>query len=369
MIVGLFPGLLAIGGVQTVSRHLAASLAWMADGDRAYYRLLSFNDPAGIHELTVSGTRFSFRGFARNRPQFLAALLSAAAARPRLVLASHPFLASASAFVKALSPSAASIVSTHGVEVWSPLPFIRRHALRRANLVLAPSRFTAERLLSAQQLSPEKVRTLPWALDPNFLRLVQSGARAPLPFDFPRNRPTILAVGRWDAAEAYKGVDLLIAALPEILRSVPDAALVAVGAGTDLPHLRSLASQHGLQQSVIFLPPAQNESLVTLYEAADVFALPSSGEGFGLVYLEAMAVAKPVVALAHGGALDIVENCSTGFLIPPQDTGALAPTLTRLLLDPSLRLTLGREAHRRALTSFRFDDFRNSLCHLAKSTT
>ena len=134
MIVGLFPELLATGGVQTVGRHLAASLAWMANGDLASYRFLSFNDPAGIHELTVNDTRFSFRGFARNRPQFLAALLSAAAARPRLVLASHPFLAPASTLVKAVSPSASSIISTHGVDVWSPLPFIRRHALRRANL-------------------------------------------------------------------------------------------------------------------------------------------------------------------------------------------------------------------------------------------
>ena len=85
-----------------------------------------------------------------------------------------------------------------------------------------------------------------------------------------------------------------------------------------------------------------NEEVAACYAHADLFALPSTGEGFGLVFLEAMAFSKPVVGAASGGTTDVVEEGINGLLVPPNNVGALAQALSRLLCDESLRAELGR---------------------------
>src|SRR5207245_8658323 len=102
-----------------------------------------------------------------------------------------------------------------GIDVWEPLKGLRRRALRHANLVLAPSRDTADHVATEQGVAREKIRVLPWALDPQFEALITPGARNTPPREFPAGR-VILAVGRWLATERYKGMDTLISALPRL---------------------------------------------------------------------------------------------------------------------------------------------------------
>src|SRR5260370_15540283 len=94
------------------------------------------------------------------------------------------------------------ILCTHGIDGWEPLKGLRRRALRHANLVLAPSRDTADHVASEQGVAREKIRVLPWALDPEFEALILPRARSAPPNEFPAGR-VILAVGRWLAAEPY----------------------------------------------------------------------------------------------------------------------------------------------------------------------
>jgi glycosyltransferase involved in cell wall biosynthesis len=171
----------------------------------------------------------------------------------------------------------------------------------------------------------------------------------------------ILTVGRWDASEAYKGVDHLILALPRLLDAVPELHLVAVGGGSDLPRLERLALQSGVAARVHFLKPLQQEALWSAYQFCDVFALPSRGEGFGLVFLEAMAHAKPVVGGAHGGTPEIVEDGVSGYLVPHGDVAQLADRLGRLLTDETTRLRMGAQALERVRRDFTFDRFSRDL--------
>jgi len=174
----------------------------------------------------------------------------------------------------------------------------------------------------------------------------------------------ILAVGRWDRAEQYKGADTLIAALPRILKTAPDASLVLVGDGDDRPRLEQLAREHGVAERAHFLSGLTPEDLFACFAACDVFALPSRGEGFGMVFPEAMACGKPVIGGAHGGIPDIVEDGVTGLLVPHGDAEKLAQAFETLFNDPARAWEMAGRGRERVEQQFSFVQFQARLTHL-----
>jgi phosphatidylinositol alpha-1,6-mannosyltransferase len=206
----------------------------------------------------------------------------------------------------------------------------------------------------------EKIRVLPWGLDPQFEALLAPGSKVTPPHDFPTGR-VILTVGRWLATERYKGMDTLITALPRLLTQRPEVQLVLAGAGDDRAWLEDLAEQTGVNRHVHFLTGLSYSELAACYSACEIFALPSKGEGFGLVYLEAMAWGKPVIGGAHGGAPELIEDGVTGYLVPHGDPLQLATSIEALLADPALAKEMGARGRHRAEHEFRFNSFAKSL--------
>jgi phosphatidyl-myo-inositol dimannoside synthase len=364
-IVGLFPELLGVGGIQEAGRLTASALGEIASRHGWSVDFLSLNDPPGPHSLAVAGRAISFRGFGRAKMSFVLSAMgrvrAAARGGTRIILAAHPNLAVPADWMRRARLRAKTIVMAHGVDVWKPLPFFRRRALLRASLVLAPSRDTVQKLVDVQGVAPEKARRLAWPLSAGFLRMADAPAGLPVPPTFPQAGPVILTVGRWASSERYKGADELIGAIPQLQAAAPGLHLVAVGAGDDLPRLRELAAGLGIANRVHFLENLSREQVAACYARADLFALPSTGEGFGLVYLEAMAFSKAVVGVACGGTTDVVEDGVNGLLVPPHDAGALAHALGRLLGDEPLRTQLGRNGAEIVRRKYRFDVFRAEL--------
>src|ERR1043166_10198184 len=101
--------------------------------------------------------------------------------------------------------------------------------------------------------------------------------------------------------------------------------------------------------------------LASCYGHCELFALPSRGEGFGLVYLEAMACGKPVIGGAHGGAPEVIEDGKTGYLVPHGDAGQLAAAVETLLANPALAQEIGRRGKQRVENEFRFPVFAKAL--------
>ena len=359
-LIGLFPDLLGIGGIQEVSRQTVRALMDISAQGGWSCNLLGLNDPPGIQEYSTGAKTISFRGFGRSKLRFVLAALQNARKKPRIVVAAHPNLAVPAAWMKRLAPQMKVIVMAHGVEVWQPLPPRRRAAFLAADIVLAASASTVQKLTEVQGVPPEKIRKLPWPLDPGILSMADAPEHLPLPNDFPPS-PVILTVGRWAASEQYKGVDDLIRALAQLRSAFPGLSLVAVGAGDDLPRIRRIAADLGVSSSVRFLSRLPTPELAACYARADIFALPSTGEGFGVVFLEAMAFGKPIVAVAAGGSTDLVEDAVNGILVPPRDQPALAQALERLLRDDPLRLALGRRGAEIVRHKYRFEAFQAQL--------
>lgn len=359
MIVGLFPDLLPAGGVQLAGRHTAAVLGRLAREHGWATQFLSLNDPVGDHEIRVGGTAARFIGFGRSKWRF-AARAVALADRARIVVAAHPHLAVLGSAMRARSKRLCLLVQAHGIEVWKPMSRLRRICLRRADVVTAPSSDTAVKLRVMQHVPEAKIQIRPWGLDPEFLEMAERAAEFPLPEQVPNSR-FVLAVGRWSSVERYKGFDTLIRVLPGLLRDTPDLRLVLIGNGDDRPSLEALAMEVGAEMHLHFVSGLSREQLVACYAGADVFALPSGGEGFGLVFLEAMALRKPVVGGNQGGIPDIIDDGVTGFLVAHGDEVQLSAKLRLLLRDGALRKEMGRSGRDRVISNFRFESFEAGL--------
>src|SRR5258708_15212772 len=174
-------------------------------------RINSLNDGAELQRVEVAGGEIVFTGCERGKGRFLATAIRAARRKSpkgknktKLVVAGHPNLAPVVRAMRLTTRGLKSIVCTHGVEVWEPLTRLRRNALRRANLVLAPSKYTADHVCAIQGVAPGRIHVLPWALDPQFQALAPHAAKSPIPANLPQCR-VILSVGRWLADQRYKG--------------------------------------------------------------------------------------------------------------------------------------------------------------------
>lgn len=339
---------------------MAAILTEFASAQGLQCRVLSLNDTPELHRMSVGTKEFVFTGSARSKVSFAATAARAARKHAKLIVAGHPHLAPVAQAARLLAPKAKTIVWAHGLEVWEPLSPLRRAALQKSDLVIVPTNDTANHVNMQQGVPCERIRILPWALDPEFEALIPKMLGPALPLGFPEGR-VILSVGRWSKDERYKGMDTLITALPRLLMEWPELQLVIVGEGNDQAWLEQIADGRGVRRHVHFLSGLSYAEIAACYTACEVFAMPSRGEGFGLVYLEAMACGKPVIGGAHGGAPEVIEDGKTGFLVHHDDAGELATSLQTLLADSALAREMGARGRERVENEFRFSVFSESL--------
>jgi glycosyltransferase involved in cell wall biosynthesis len=210
----------------------------------------------------------------------------------------------------------------------------------RVPLVLATSKFARTRLAYHYGIPVDKIRVVPEPIDLDLWTPLLAGVPRRMPAEF-----TVLCV-----AHMYprKSLGTLLAAMARLRVAHPQARLRLVGQGPEEQHLRRLAARLGLGDTVAFLGHVPLPALAAEYANADVFCLPSRQEGFGIVYLEAMAAGLPVVACRSSAVPEVVADGDTGLLVPPLDPDALAVALARLADDAPLRHLLGAAGRRRA---------------------
>ena len=157
--------------------------------------------------------------------------------------------------------------------------------------------------------------------------------------------------------------------LPLIVRRVERPVLYLIaGTGADRSRLERLAHEYEVADWVEFLGRVPDEQLAQLYQSCDVFVMPSRGEGFGIVYAEAAACGKPVIASNQGGATDAVIHSVTGFAVDPTSVEAVAEAACILLGDPDLARQMGEAGRRFVVENFSLEAFeRRVVALLAES--
>lgn len=206
------------------------------------------------------------------------------------------------------------------------------HNARRADAVLTTSEYCRAAIRHHYGVAPAQVRLVPEGIDlPRWRRLAEQVPHT-------GDGATILCVAR---QYPRKHVADLLRALPAVRRAVPRARAVIAGDGPEHAALLRLAAELGLGGAVTFTGALADADLERLYRQADIFCLPSVQEGFGIVFLEAMACGLPVVATRSAAIPEVVPDRQAGVLVPPSDAAALAHALVELLARPRLRATYG----------------------------
>jgi phosphatidylinositol alpha-1,6-mannosyltransferase len=216
----------------------------------------------------------------------------------------------------------------HGIEAWPRPKRHQRAAVESADLVLCVSRYTRARVLSWAAIEPERVIVLPNTVSEAF----NPGDASALCTKWGlEGKRVLLTVGRMDARERYKGHDLVIQALPQLVAAGHDVVYVVLGDGNDVGRLQAIAVGLGVADRVHFMGEVGLETLVGAYRLADLFVMPSTGEGFGIAFIEAMACGTPALGLCLCGARDAFGNGDLGAAI---SEGELPAAIKRLLVQP-----------------------------------
>lgn len=252
-------------------------------------------------------------------------------------------------------------LQVHGIEAWSRPGAAGRAAVSQARLVTSVSRHTRRRLLAWSDLPGERVRVLPNTVGDRFHprpRRADLVARHRL-----GGRKVVLTVGRLSAAERYKGHDRVLAALPMVAARIPDVTYLIVGSGDDLARLQGLASSAGVADHVVFAGQVSDDEIADYFALADVFAMPSTGEGFGIALVEAARCGLPVIAGNRDGSTDALADGRIGALVDPDDATAIAGAIVAAL-EGRAGPAAG-QADRFAATNFarHVDDLLGQLAH------
>ena len=332
-LLGVFPDLDPFGGVEASGRIAWNGLLASDQVDVEGLQLFEYkaNGLNGSGPTTAKAPSFTTSARAK-----AGAILKAlnTRRRPHRILVWHIGLLKLLPFFR--SPEAQGVLYLHGIESWKRQDLLTQRALRRVGLFLTNSDFTWSRFLSYH---PEFATTRHLTVGLGIGDSFSGGPTIPDP------RPMVMMIGRM--AEGYKGHKEIIQAWPKVVRRFPGVTLCIVGGGDLRPELETLAGAQTPSGSVQFVGEVSEEQKEALLLKSRCLAMPSSGEGFGLVYLEAMRLGRPCLVSTLDAGREVVNPPEAGLAVDPQNQSELADALCRLIQDGEEWRTWSANARRR----------------------
>ena len=263
----------------------------------------------------------------------LQSILQVLLGRFDVVISGHINIAPLASFLARLGASKSMLI-IHGIDAWTRhASAIVRASLGSFHRVVGVSRFTLDRYCSWARPDRSRLVLLPNAID---LREFSSGPKsAALARKLGvEGRTVLMTVGRLAAQERFKGFDEVIHALPELLKLVPDVAYVICGEGSDRERLENVVNGLGLRDVVVFAGFIPEGEKPDYYRLADAYVMPSSGEGFGIVFLEAMACGIPAMGSMLDGGREALLDGEIGVLVNPRHASDVVNGIRRTLGRP-----------------------------------
>lgn len=321
------------GGIQTYSLFLTKALADLRCDTKLEVHLMhDINSSESV--LRNLNVRYCLYGrWPKQLRVILFAIrtfLSGLLRRPCLVITTHLNFSPVAYLLWLITRRKYWIVA-HGVESWGIKEPLIQKALSHAEKILCVSHYTRERLLKEQGLNPNKLVVLFDTYDDQRFRILTKPDYLLQRHGLQPKQRIILTVNRLSQSETYKGYEKVLKAMPAILRSFPEAHYLIVGTGDDYDNLISLIKDLSLEKSVTAVGFVQDDELCNYYNLCDVFVMPSKLEGFGIVYLEALACGKPVLGGNQDGAIDALCQGQMGALVGPDNIEEIGSVIVKIL--------------------------------------
>jgi phosphatidylinositol alpha-1,6-mannosyltransferase len=350
------------GGIQKMTRTLGHSLYQLAQTNNSSFELWSAYD--NQHDLMPQYLPpAAFKGFGVNRISFVWKAISKLV-KPDVIILSHINLSIIGLTVKWVNPNCQVWLVAHGIEVWRPLSYVKQYLLKRCDKLICVSNFTREQMIIRHNVNPEICNVLNNAIDP-FMKL-------PKTFEKPQQllsryklsagQPVIFTLTRLASTEQYKGYEHVIQAVSSIKASFPDIKYILSGKydAREEIRIKKLIKQHDVADQVILTGFIEEDELADHFLLADLFVLPSKKEGFGIVFIEALACGLPVVCGNADGSIDAIRNGELGKAINADNPAELSKCITEYLETP---LTPAQRGHlqRKCLMYFNETDYMQKI--------
>ncbi len=345
-ILCLFGDLSSLGGIQKINKDLKRALE--ENGHRCFVLTMR-----GLPVLKVLGFVYKTLTHVINH-------------RPDLIICGHINFSPLCLFVKKVFNVDYAVLA-YGIEAWGLRNRLQVAGLANAKLILPISRYTAERISSRLPMVRNRIAILPCAVD-NARFFPRSKSLDLIKKLGLLNKRVILTVARLASSERYKGYDKVIRSMPQVLKEFPDVKYLIVGDGDDMPRAERLKDSLELGDKVVFVGGIPNEEMSNYYNLCDVFVMPSTGEGFGAVFIEALACGKLVIAGDRGGSRDAVLDGEIGILVDPDNVEEIGRAITKALKrDIEKRITDSNYLRKRVTEEYGFNRFKERVRHIITS--
>lgn len=354
-----------MGGIEKFNRAFMKALSEEIPVKEGSLQVMScYDGQADPNYFTPS----SFKGFKGNRIWFtIQALLQAR--QTDIIILGHINLAIIGLCIKYLFPSKKVLLIAHGIEVWNIRSMVKKAFTIRVDCILAVSQFTADKIMAVNKsVHTTKISLFYNTLDPffNIPIVFEKPDYLQKRYDLSPESKVILTIARLSNTEQYKGYDKVIQVMPQVLKAVPNAVYLLCGKYDvqEKARIEKLIIENSLEGKVIMPGFIADTELIDHYLLADVFIMPSKKEGFGIVFIEAMACGADVIAGNQDGSAEALLHGNLGTLVDPDNALEIEQALIQYLLTTSFAK---RSIQQTILQHFSFAAYKKRLRQILKN--
>lgn len=350
------------GGIQKMTRTLAKVLGRISKKHAWDFKLWSGYDNEADVDLNYIRPD-DFKGFDKKRYLMVVKAL-AGARKSDVVILSHINLAIIGWVIKFINPQCKVWLIAHGIEVWRPLSFLKRKLLASCDKIISVSNFTQQKVVDLHHADIAKCVVLNNALDP----LIKLPAAFDKPdylakrYNLTPQNKVVFTLTRLASSEQYKGYEKVIEAISLIKTEFPSVKYLLSGKYDDIEfaRIKRLINKFDVQDQVIITGYIDEAELEDHFLLADLFILPSKKEGFGIVFIEALACGLPVICGNQDGSRDAVRNGELGKTVDADSISELTAAMTSCLQTP-LSTTDRKALQDKCVNYFNADNYKNTL--------
>lgn len=345
-----------------MTRTLGYSLYQIAKASSWKFELWSaYDKPDDLMSPYLPAT--NFKGFNSNKVTFVLKAINKLV-RPDVIILSHINLAIIGLLIKLLNPKCKVWLIAHGIEIWRPLSFIKKRILKNCDKVICVSSYTKQQIIKWHQVNEGICIVVNNAIDP-FMPLPATFVKPQKLIDryqLNGSHPIIFTLTRMASTEKYKGYEQVIKTISKLKDQFPDIKYVLSGKYDELERIRinEMIADHHVADQIILTGFINDTELSEHFLLADLFVLPSKKEGFGIVFIEALACGLPVICGNADGSTDAIRNGELGKAIDPDDLTGLYNGITEYLTTP-LIAAKRKQLQEQCLLYFNETDYRNKL--------
>ena len=320
------------GGIEKMNR--VAGKALQEAGEEV--KIFSSHDETAVeNKYFPSENFFAFNG---NRKRFAVKSIKEGI-KSNVVILSHINLLTVGYLIKILSPKTKLVLFAHGIEIWKPLSSLKKKMLLKCNQIWAVSNFTNDKIKDLGYVKDNRSIVLNNCLDPYLQKEKNSTKSEKLlsRYGLTKENFILLTLTRLNSAEKYKGYDKVLECLQDLIKKYTHLRYLIIGKydNEEKARMDKMISSMNLGNAVVFTGYISEEELSAHYNLADLYIMPSLGEGFGIVFIEAMYNEVPVIAGNKDGSIDALLNGKLGLLVDPDNPEEITSAIKKVINNKS----------------------------------